>query len=423
MQVRKTMKKIMSVLVALAPFLNNYAMPGLGINMGLCVIVAFVVCSFIQYPKIVKPFCSLGGDLVVRDVILNTLFIYLFICSFAAFLREDCDSSVFSNVLITYTVLLPAVKRLRFNLLDKEMLLKTIEVVAVIGGIVICLQYLFYYGVGYSDKWLWIPFESWTYVYSGNSASTAIMSGLFRPSGIFTEPSHYSIYASIALAYRLFQERRITDKTGIFITIASILSTSGMGIAFAAVIWVYYLFVCDVKIQNKIIILLFSVIVSAFAFAYLYRFEFFRLSLERMFSTSGNLENAYTGRLYTSYILDDLNLTQRWLGMGYRNIPMQLNGLGESVGLYMVAIVELQYCLGYVGTGLFLVLCFYLMIKAKGFNRLVIAMYIVRVFMAGVVNLPSLFFYAAVVSELFFESKYVANNQTSYRVIKSNLVK
>ncbi|WP_303148285.1 hypothetical protein [uncultured Cloacibacillus sp.] len=406
MQTCKIVISIMSVLVALVPFLNDYAMPGLGVNVGLCVLVMFVALAFIKRPFYLK------HNLIARDVILYVLLIYLFICSFAAFVRGDCDLSVLGNVLFTYIVLLPAVQRLNF--IDKELMMKTIEVMAIIGGIVICFQYLFFYVFGFNDLWFWIPFDSWTYTYANNSAKSALVNGvLFRPSGIFTEPSHYSVYASIALAYRLFHSEKIADIAGIFITITTILSTSGMGIVFVMFIWAYYLVVCDVSKQSKVILLCSAVIVATLAFAYLYRFEFFRFTLERVFFTNGRFENAYAGRTFTSYILDDLNLTQRWFGMGYRNEPTQLNSLGEPVGLFMVAIVELQFCIGYIGTALFLALCVYLMIKAREFNRLVMIIYIMNVFIAAVVNLTSLFFYAAVVSELFLDGKYESNHQKS----------
>lgn len=170
--------------------------------------------------------------------------------------------------------------------------------------------------------------------------------GLFRPSALFLEPSHFVQYCCFAIISALFPTEGKADlERAAVIAVGCILTTSGMGIALTCGIAVWYLvveYLVKGKIKNytpkQIAIFAGIGIVGLFL---VMQIPFVKAALQRIFSSVDGY-NAVVGRLGLWKIRDALGTNEIGvLLFGYNNTA--------EYGYYLTGLIDTIYKFGIVG--------------------------------------------------------------------------
>ena len=174
--------------------------------------------------------------------------------------------------------------------------------------------------------------------------------GLFRPSALFLEPSHFVQYCCFALISSLFPADGKTElESSIVIAIGCVLTTSGMGIGlvFGIAVWYFVLkYLVTGKIKNyrlkQILAFAFACIVGLFL---ILQIPFIKTALMRVFSSVDGY-NAIIGRL-GFWKLEDT--------VGTMGIIPLLFGYSSAAefGFYLTGLFDTIYKFGLVGLLLF----------------------------------------------------------------------
>lgn len=198
-----------------------------------------------------------------------------------------------------------------------------------------------------------------------NSTRNLLNSVFFRPSAFFIEPAHFGKYCVFAVIACLYNRKK---RMAFFISIAIILSTSGIGIVTTTLVWFVHIFMIEKKISSERLIKIIMVILafmSGSVIAYCY-IPFFRNTIIRLIGTYEGY-NAIRGRLWSWEFVKKLEGYSRLIGVGYRNFEKTYGAGGLVSHIYMTSLTELFYCQGYLGGMIFLAL--FLKSAIKGWLR------------------------------------------------------
>ncbi|MCI9023868.1 MAG: hypothetical protein HFG92_05405 [Dorea sp.] len=361
MEIRLLISKVSVFLIALSPFLVNYELPILHVNVTL---IIYILIFFVTISEVlIKNNLKSLKELYQHFSCCNLMFFMLIYLIFELLYVNNPLGKIYSlvQIILLYIQVVGFIfffsdKNVR-NLYKKIMCNITIFMCSII-----FIQYLLYYTgdflPGGNTRTALIPFKSlFTVSVIMTSKQGMVIDGFFRPSAMFLEPSHFSAYCSIGLICLLFGSKKI-DLKAIFVSIAICMTTSGIGIGSVAMIWAFYIFY-DLKSRNKrrmsragILLILFLL---SFIILY-YNFSFFRTALNRFTGP----DNALSGRLSGRLFIDELSGTSRLFGVGYRNFT-KFDSL--NISYYFSSITELLYCQGIVGTVLFCILYLLAVIK------------------------------------------------------------
>ena len=188
------------------------------------------------------------------------------------------------------------------------------------------------------------------------------LSGLYRPSALFLEPSHFAAYCCFAIICLLFPRNGKPNLQKAFLVAAGcLLTTSGMGMALAAMIFLWYFIFCFLlsgKIKNytrKQILI--YVVITIIGIVLVCQISFVKVALLRVFSTVDGY-NAIVGRLGLWKLKDAIGTMQPGaLLCGY--------GYGTKYGYYLTGLIDTIYKFGLVGVLLELSCFAYLMYKER----------------------------------------------------------
>ncbi len=217
-----------------------------------------------------------------------------------------------------------------------------IEIFALLNVALIIIQTLSYYGLHLRLQY--IPqaiihreFQE-SYVFRDTS-------GLYRPSALFLEPSHFSQYCCFALISVLFPNREKVDiKRAILIGIGCILTTSGMGIMITFGIFAWYMFLNSKSKESKLLKILKWIPVLIVGVFILLQIPFFQTALQRVFS---NVEgyNAIAGRTKQwQNAIGPMSGATLWIGYGNSaEFPYYLTGLADTIYKFGIIGVVLQF--------------------------------------------------------------------------------
>ena len=386
MVLKVSMPRFLSIIIALLPFIYLYRIDAIQVNCGLICILLIALYGLIKMVATRKGFREFPGIIIITIVYL------VFNSLVETGVRE---------LGIFMIGLLPTLWLYDQDLVDVSTLKKAISVIAAVSAIVVIMQSIAYYLFGIvSDNRVLLPFASM--LEDKYYFETSMFQGsLFRPSGFFLEPSHFIQYSVAAIACLQFDEDNLNgakiSKLAILISIGCILTTSGMGIVLVPCIWAYFAVSIRGFSSRKLRIIVSGIIVVAIAFLLLSSTTFFGLAIDRILGTGTSTETSYAGRMYTSYFLNELNGVEKWIGRGFQNIPRYTGNYRTGMGYYMTGIVELQYCLGYIGTFLVLVLVIYYIVKRKNYQRLSAIIFLVFIFIAAKIKLVDFIFYSSLV--------------------------
>ena len=170
--------------------------------------------------------------------------------------------------------------------------------------------------------------------------------GLFRPSALFLEPSHFAQYCCFAIISVLFPSEGKADlERAIVIAIGCVLTTSGMGIAMTCGIAVWY-FIVEYLVGGKIKnyrprqIALFGLACAVGAFLVV-QIPFIKTALQRVFGSVDGY-NAIVGRL---------GLWKWQDAIGTMKIGRLLFGYNNTAeyGYYLPGLADTIYKFGIIG--------------------------------------------------------------------------
>lgn len=326
--------QIFQYCVALMPVLYLLNVPFLNVSLGTVLLIAFLPYSAFY---IVCGVANQGSKpLKLTGMLLFALF-YLYLC-----LRADGS---ISTILLALATLVHMCGMLCGSVQLKK-IRKILVTYAMISVGLVVIQTVAYYLLNWRIQYLPQVFvhEQFqeSYIFSEES-------GLFRPSALFLEPSHFAQYCCFAIIAVLFPADGKADvERAAVISVGCILTTSGMGIALTCGILVWYFvaeYLVSGKIKNyswkKIFVFIAAVVVTIIVVC---QIPFVKLALQRVFSSVDGY-NAIVGRL---------GLWKWQDAIGTMDTKALLFGYGNSAeyGYYLTGLVDTIYKFGLVGVAL-----------------------------------------------------------------------
>lgn len=348
----KEIKKDCSIFVILLPLLSIYKSPIKFLDLGsfIMIVLAGFICRAGFYRKknnysIVK--VSMWS-IYIAYVIGITCVSYFFRAQYVVSPHQYMIRMIKNLFYIIFTLYI-----CWKGYFDLKYAAKYYERIAILATITVYIQYLSYLlfrydFVGYSAKWAYTE----EYKYRASNLAT----GMFRPTSIFYEPAHYFEYVSIILVLYIFYSK---DKrsmiNAVFVTLGVVLSTSGQGIIFTAMLWGIWLLKKMVRYKWKRtfeIEVLFSVFFLFVAAGYLVLSDFGKRTISRILSPQNTLATI-GGRSDGFATLKDLTMGEWIFGRGYGNYtatffsswPFNICCLG-IIGTMIIIFIYL-YCLKY----------------------------------------------------------------------------
>ena len=334
---------ILMFLSAMAPLLQHYK--GVFVNPSLA------ITSFIAIIALRR--ISMG------KVRINIGYLGLLLYGIYAAFIHGVDLTYLLREMVQVVVYLAV-----FNgMFDIGKLLRYARMIAVCATVMIILQYICYYILGFHLQLVAIPLLSsstaqWHgLIRTGLIGVTGVRLHFYRPSAFFLEPSHFAIFCTPSIVTTLFSrtgDEKRERQLALFISLGVLLSTSGMGIGVVVLCWgIYLAFFYGQKGQARTIqlrklltrrtitlMILFLVALVGLYFGV----PVFRQSVRRIFVTSGTM-TAIEGRTTT----------------GRRSLRM-LTGIRKFIGfgdIYdisnwnMAAFFFVTFRFGWIGTAIF----------------------------------------------------------------------
>lgn len=363
--------ELFSWLIAFAPWLSIYATFIPGISVADFFLMLFVIYSLLFNFNKMK--------IRVNYIWIIIFIIYLILSTFIASI--NLNSMYYGNIFTRFIkfIFYSYIIIILFPLfLNKEELFKGIRFLVIFSCIVILIQYIAYYLIGVYLEFK-IPFFSYAneVTESVNFAKIQMLS--FRPSSIFLEPSHFSVFSILYLGILLFQsnENITIWIESILVSIAILLSVSSSALILIVFYWAIYIVKSMLKwksLYTPFKVFLFFVIVFAILFPIFRNSPHLYQALERILDLNSA---AVTGRINAGQnLVDSLEGMNKLFGVGFGNLPKYI---------YFNSIFYLLYCSGYVGIILFLCVLFSLFKSTRLLGKITILTIIMLSFSSPIV--------------------------------------
>lgn len=213
------MKKIALFLLLLMPIIQDQeifkVIPSTIINLWMILLIIFY---YINFKKI-----KVNQSYLLFMIII----IFLSIASKVINYRHFNDLNfIFGSInIICFTLGVFFV----ITLVNEKKFIKYYKRICIFLSAQIIFQYLYYYILGSRSN---------INIFGINIFRDNLFS-FYRPSGLFSEPSHFSNYFSIIIFIELFINKN--KKNAFLFTIINLLTTSNNGILLSASIWIYYI--------------------------------------------------------------------------------------------------------------------------------------------------------------------------------------
>lgn len=268
--------------------------------------------------------------------------------------------------------------------LNMELFWTVLEIWAFIATILIIFQAIIFYTTGTAVDLFPVALVDANRLAEDKALHLNIVqNGIIRPAAFFAEPSHYAHFVSpLLIQYMLTEEKRTKKfKLLIIISIGVVLSTSGMGIAMVAAVWLFYIFQLLYSKKKKYLfygICLLMIFVSMFIILFNNNAAF-QKSIVRIFVASASSSSAVGGRTAgiedMFYMLDE---TEFWFGTG--EAKNRING-GFIGGIFQII-----YQNGVIGAVLYTCIYVYSALKLCKGSRWQSLYVILISFFAGINN-------------------------------------
>ena len=213
------MKKIALFLLLLMPIIQDQeifkVIPSTIINLWMILLIIFY---YINFKKI-----KVNQSYLLFMIIIIFLSIASKIINYRHF--NDLNFIFGSINIICFTLGVFFV----ITLVNEKKFIKYYKRICIFLSAQIIFQYLYYYILGSRSN---------INIFGINIFRDNLFS-FYRPSGLFSEPSHFSNYFSIIIFIELFINKN--KKNAFLFTIINLLTTSNNGILLSASIWIYYI--------------------------------------------------------------------------------------------------------------------------------------------------------------------------------------
>ena len=223
--------------------------------------------------------------------------------------------------------------------------------------------------------------------YAGLRYSATSVIGLFRPTAFFLEPAHLAQYCLVGLIIVLFDKRdAVSLKIGLLITTGIVLTTSGMGISFCALIWAIKISSMDFSSRKMIKWFVLGLLLGIVGIILLNSLGVIKL-LKIRFSLTGS-HSGFEGRW-----------GDRSNALGNFNTKMMMLGEGvDSKTLYWLpGLFSFLRQTGIIGTALLVGLFFSAGYNSTKVGKLITLLYIGLTIIANIVDMTYIVFYLSVI--------------------------
>lgn len=322
--IRNQVSELYHLCIATLPVIYVIYIPMLNIGLGTVILLLFVpyALSFLLRNS--------SNHVIITSVFFLLFYIYLIFRSDGNVVRIIMCIASFINL---YGMIKGSI--------DSRKLRSAIELFSLINVWLIIIQIIGYYL--FHTRIQFIP-QNIIYEEYRNSYVFTAVDGLYRPSALFFEPSHFSQYCIYALISVLFpKSEKVNVKRAVLLGIGCILTTSGMGIALTFAVFVWFLILNREIVGKKIMRLLKILPFVAVGLLILFQMEFFQLALQRVFQTVDGY-NAIAGRTHNwSDAVGNMHGKLLWFGYGdSQHYEWYLTGLADSIYKYGIICVILE---------------------------------------------------------------------------------
>lgn len=339
---------LISWTIALFPWLSIYGtfLPGISIGDFLLLIISgysvlgvkrkqnLVVNKGLLYFDIYALFALLLALTFYGDVVTNSYGIFTRFSKFSLFL---------------FTIYYVSPRWVVWN-----EFVKALKMFTFFAGIVIVIQYIVFFTQGVYLQFK-IPFIPYCNDLANNMQFEATMRYAFRPSSLFLEPAHYTVFTIQYLIILVGQEniKRLNFYEFGILTLFLLLSVSStafiLSVAVSSILFVR-LIMSDISFGRKVRLLFYLVVLVFLVSVTLMNSETLRFSVERLMTTDEIRESSVWGRLFRGEeSMIQLSGLQAFFGVGFGNTDQ-----------YMNSIYYIMYCTGYIGL---LILVFFFIVQ------------------------------------------------------------
>lgn len=341
--------KLCALLLCLSPLLQHYV--GLYENLGFTVLL--VVTPILLF-RLITHFHT-------ENIHINCLWtaVPLILFQLYALTRQDfAVGNIIYRVFMVFVFLGIAMGGVNFRLV-----LKYATIIGMIGAVSILVQFVLYQLFQYHLRM--IPVN---YLLPGSDmwlerVTVGTHNGdIYRPSGIFLEPSHYFLYTFPLQTILLLAPRMNKARlwAALLLSAASICSTSGMGVVVTCALWgVYYLLykrrATERFLWGRILsartVLIVSALAVAALMAYLY-VPVVRSAIDRILVDDTGKSAAISGRVdRANLLLEGMSGLELLFGAFVpKTVDFNLSGFHATVYRFGIIGILLTYC--FYGQGL-----------------------------------------------------------------------
>lgn len=306
------MTRLFSYLIALLPFLYQYASPVSRISLGEFLLIPFLIYYFLielEHPSTVNRRQYLGIYSYFYVAVLTSI-----IASAQSFFRYSDFLTIAARIVYYAFLIYFACKHSNFTVMAR-----TIEIASLFFSVYLIMQFLAYHAIGkvlpttLNPNWIFGPEAGGRLDYDN------YYKWFYRPSSLFLEPGYFASYASVGLASFLLNKRsKVTVITfSLIVTLALVMSASTAGLAMLVIIYAIYIY--TLVFRNKSISTVkkfFYIAVVVVAVIYIV-FSNLAMTLLTRMSTGGSFNNRITR---TAYLVKKMNIFQLLFGVGINNV-------------------------------------------------------------------------------------------------------
>ena len=338
-----------TLLIVLIPVLMMYKLPVVGMGLSTTLVAATI------------PFAAIKVISASQRSTYKMILPMMLYCGWVIF-RSDGD---ITNILLTVAIMahLPAAA----GAVRVSYARKVIETVSTLAAVGVILQFAVYHLFHFHlpmivGNWILMQDSYRIFINTGFSGSEI----LYRPAAFFMEPAHLAQYAIVGLMSCLFRPMPKYHIAAV-ISLGILLSTSGMGMVLAVFAWGAQVLrmLRALNTKKDVFRVLSMVTLALVTIALLSQVSFIQSSFARFsggyFGSSSEYNSIWGRTLYWGIYITPLTGNSLLWGMGFTALP----------DVYFTGLMEILYCYGLVGVGLFYLTVALIIIKTSGFGRYV----------------------------------------------------
>ena len=274
--------------------------------------------------------------------------------------------------------------------LDKHILYKTISIVSIAASIILLIQYVAYYSLGF----YWeakIPFL----IYANEAIESfdyqVFQATTFRPSSIFLEPAHFSVYIVLYIGLKLFElnNRKQDIYYAILASLCLVLSTSSTGLILVVFLWSFYFFYSGKRFQEHSPGIVFKITL----FSLLIGLGLIYINTPQLYYSYARISDfnnvAVLGRIKGGEaLLQNLTGFSRLIGVGFGNL---------SEYVYFNSVNYFLYCTGYIGLFLLFLLLLFGFMLSNILGKVIVILFVALCFSSPIAITINIILYGAII--------------------------